>query len=290
MEKAILYSAFVPLTLYVITISLGAVVLTHVGPVGFVQPRPVALYLLVVLALALANWRYGTTTAGRRLGFIVTLTSLGIIIFTLSRTAALVGLLMVPLSRSNPARIWTTVIGAVLGVVIAGSLFFAVPALQQRLFFKSDIKPTEALQYLNTSGRSVMWSETYSDAMAAPILGHCPGSARILLGRILHNRGEEGTHPHNEYLQVFHDMGLVGLVLFIMAWVLLTFQFWRTWKHAVLDKTKKLTTHKWSMAALLSVVAIISTAVTDNTIHYAFVMAPAFIIVGIALRCSRGDL
>jgi hypothetical protein len=44
------------------------------------------------------------------------------------------------------------------------------------------------------------------------------------------------------------------------------------------------------MAALLSVVAIISTAVTDNTIHYAFVMAPAFIIVGIALRCSRGDL
>jgi hypothetical protein len=40
MEKAILYSAFVPLTLYVITISLGAVGLTHVGPGGFVHPRP----------------------------------------------------------------------------------------------------------------------------------------------------------------------------------------------------------------------------------------------------------
>jgi O-antigen ligase/tetratricopeptide (TPR) repeat protein len=70
--------------------------------------------------------------------------------------------------------------------------------------------------------RPQTWGDTIDMIMDAPLLGHGPGNYRYAFPE--HRKRFRGQrivtgHPHNEYLELIADYGLVGFVLFAAAWL-----------------------------------------------------------------------
>lgn len=283
-EKAFLFSALIPVGLYAVALSTGLAEMTSRGPKGELigDARGTPLYLLIVLSLALGKWRYGPA---RTQGRTFSLLSLGTILFTLGRMANFLGVLLLALSRVNPRQKWKILIAIFLGVVVFFYAVTHVPVLQQRFFFKEEWDPSMGLRGVNTAGRNILWLITLSSAMEAPGIGHGLGTARLLLGQFLAGKRDVTEHhPHNEYLQVFHDTGLVGLFLVISAWIVVFIRQWNLWKNA-----KSGVTRRWGMTSAMAVAVVLISSVTDNTLHYSIVVVPAFIIVAIADLVQRVD-
>lgn len=278
-ESFYLFTILIPLVLYAIYIPLGLTPWTEAGPKGFTNPRVIADYLLVVLAASLAMWRHGRNSLWSRRGLVLSLIAVGTILFTLSRTAAVAALIIIGLSRVNPRRLWTVAPRALLGVILGVGLLVAGPVYRQRSFFRTGGSLSQDIAYFNTSGRKTLWPFVLKNAMQKPVLGWGPGSAKTLLAQV-YRPGAEVFQPHNEYLGVFHDTGLVGLILMLFAWGWLVLLLWRNWAQAQLagDTFRA----RWNLAAFLGLAAVLLTAVADNTLHYPEVFGPAFILVAFA--------
>ena len=282
LEKTALWTAFIPGLLYAILIPAGLVRYTKNGPKGIMGARGVVVYLLVILPIALANWRYGRSFREKRYGLLISLVIVGTILFTLSRTASLVALGLFVLRRVNPSKPVKAVLGGILATALALTALLLIPSFKERFFFGSTINLSSeyAVRALNTSGRNRMWPTTYDHALKRHVAGWGPGSARLLVAREVFSL-EKGNEyfPHNEYLQIFHDLGIVGLILWLLIWVPVLLKHWKRWKAA--DRSGDDILAKWEMAATLCIVIILLTAITDNTFHYAHVMGPSFIIIAL---------
>jgi O-antigen ligase len=71
-------------------------------------------------------------------------------------------------------------------------------------------------RYAITSGRALVWPVVFETAMEKPIAGH----GRIAMyrsGIVTRLKSEYGItsfgHPHNAYLELFLDTGLIGLII-----------------------------------------------------------------------------
>jgi hypothetical protein len=76
-------------------------------------------------------------------------------------------------------------------------------------------------------------------------------------------------------------MGIIGVALLLLAWGSLLRQHWQDWRQA--HRSRNALQAKWHMAATLSITTVLMSSVTDNTLHYAFVLLPVFIIVAAAM-------
>lgn len=287
---ALLASVIIPVLVLVLLMSTGQIDLEARGPAGLAHPRPVALHLLVILSFSVAQWRYGGNMKARRRGVLLSLLSTGTILFTLSRMASLTALLILATSTLNPQKLWKLLPLASVGIVLFGLVLFHVPWFRQRSFFRAETGVSDSLQDLNTAGRAdYFWPMTIEHALQKPIWGWGVGSARTFLGRAgpkIKDKWEPADyHPHDEYLQVFHDMGAPGLLFMLLAWGMLLNQCWKDWKQADLSGNSNIA--KWSMAATVNLAAILFTIITDNTLHFAFVMTPVSIIVACAELMNR---
>lgn len=284
-EQFILYSVFIPIVLYAVFLPLGLVHLTPNGPEGLLEPRPLALYLLIVVALGLAKWRYAKTKATSLRGALVFGVALGTILFTLSRVASMTALLLLPSYRLNPRKPWRMLPVFVLVPVLTTLALFMIPSYRDRMFHRPDTEISGMWRNLNSAGRfDYMWPATFQHALESPMIGWGPGSARVLVTNLSFRRksDHEQYHPHNEYLQVFHDLGAIGLALLLLAWFSLLGQHWRRWRtaHALGDHVSA----QWNMAVTLVTAMVMLSSVTDNTLHYTFVVAPLFIMSAVGLR------
>lgn len=287
---ALLASVVIPVFLLGLLAALGQIDFEAKGPTGLVHPRPAALHLLVIVALAVAQWRYGSRSRGRRWGALVSVIAAGTILLTLSRMASLTALLLLATFRLHPVRSWTLIPQVLVGIAVVGLILFQVTWFRDRSFFKADVSIAESWQNLNTAGRAdSFWPLTIEHALQKPLFGWGLGGARVFLGKFgpkVKGKWEPGDyHPHNEYLQVFHDMGILGLMLMLVTWGALMTRYWRDWKQAHLSGN--LLVAKWSMAATIGMAAVLFTILTDNTLHFASVMTPVFIIVACAELSSR---
>ena len=88
------------------------------------------------------------------------------------------------------------------------------------------------------------------DALNSPIVGHGLGSSQNFITDITYH-----VHlPHNEFLRLFHDLGIVGMFLFIM----ILFTFYKM-------------TEPNSFYQLIAIIGILSTLLSmafDNTFWY----------------------
>ena len=279
-ERVITASLTVPIVLYAILFALGQVSFTRLGPEGLIGPRVVALYLLVVIGVSLAQWRYGETEMQRLIGLGVSVVATLTIFLTLSRTASVTALAVIVGSRMHPKYPLRVIASGLVVLVLTGLLLWLVPQFRERTFYKVGPDLVSTLRYFNTSGRIVLWPATYEHAMKQPLVGWGPGAARILLGPLSSNPNDEDQkYPHNEYLLVVHDLGLIGLAVFLAAWGFLVRRYWRGWRLA--DAAGDRRRARWSLAALLAAVVVLLSAIAANTLHYSFLMVPAFIIFGI---------
>jgi len=278
-ERALLCRAWVPVVVYAIALLTGLAEMTPRGPRGDLvgSARGTPLYLLVVLAVALANWRCGPR---KNQGRFFSLLSLGAIFFTLARMASLLGLTIFFTSRTNPRRKWQVVGSLILAGLTAFYAITHIPVLQQRFFFTEDWEPSMGLTAVNTAGRKLMWPAVFASATQKPYMGRGLGTARLVTGRLFAGKKDvEEYPPHNEYLQVFHDLGIVGLGLIVIAWGNVFWTQWRSWKSHSDPLVKK-----WGMASILAIGSLLVSSVTDNTMHYPIVMVPVMIAT-----LERGD-
>ena len=280
LETLLLYCALVPLFLYVILIPIGLIHLSKNGPDGLFGPRAVTTFLLIILSLSLANWKYAVSRKQKRLGIFISLVTFSLILFTLSRMTTITGLVLIALFRLKSPKFTKVFIGGTLGMVLAGLILLGIPSFRERLFFSTPRNINEVFSSFDTQGRGNYWTVTYAHAIQSPWIGWGPGTARILIANTYYQGRFSEYHPHNEYLQVFHDTGIIGLLLVLSAWIPIQLSYWKKW--LVADLSKNLMLAKWNMAATLSILVVLMNSLVDNTLHYTFVLGPVFIIVSCA--------
>jgi O-antigen ligase len=286
-ENWILATVFLPVGLYLFLVPAGVVTLSASGPDGVIESRGIALYLLNVLALALSRWRYGSSRNERETAAVCGLLALATIFFTLSRLASLTAVLILALGMIRPRSLRRIASGAAAVGLGSAAFILGVPFLRKRFFAKPSSDLWTMLLSLKTSGREKFWPLTFEHASASPWTGWGPGSARTFVAQNLPQRNLTEYYPHNEYLQVYHDLGIVGLALLLSAYVPLWFRFWDGWRVGHVSERKGLAAR--SLAAFLAVTAVLVTSVTANTLHYAFVTIPAILLVSFAIFQIREE-
>jgi O-antigen ligase len=106
--------------------------------------------------------------------------------------------------------------------------------------------------------------------MQSPLIGNGPGAAVELISA----RFQGIAHPHNEYLRIFHDFGIVGVLLFFGGMLMLIGRVMRRIRQ---------TDHAVHWSALLATLSIFASAVTDNPLNFQFIMIPAAVLIGLSL-------
>jgi O-antigen ligase len=250
---------------------------------GALGARTFAIYLLPLLALALAGWR---EWGGAHIGLACMI--FGLALLTLSRTVAAIMLILMLIASGGG---WSRKLLGLLLVAVMGGVALQFEPLRERLFVDPRIGFTRggieivgrgseaslSLAGVDLSGRGILWVQTWLHARQAPVLGHGTGSATHFLETTLR---VGSSHPHNDYLRVFHDLGLVGLAAVLFAAVAVARGLRRLRARATTPETRYL-----AGAALLAWLAYLLVALTDNGMVYVtFFTQNVFILIALALR------
>ncbi len=241
-----------------------------------VGARAFALFALLCVALLLSAWRYGQRGA---LFWAIVITAL--MGLSLSRMAFMAALIMFPLAQRPSRGLRESVRLAVwLGVVTAVgySAVTRVAPLHDR-FFKGDLSLRLGDLSLNASGRTAFWKATIDSYAQSPFIGRGAGSSEVLMQATFTDIG----HPHNDYLRVLHDYGLVGLALWLSAVATLA---WRIGREFVRADRLHLPEASLHLSALLVLAAVALTMASDNALVYVFVMGPAGALIGASLGAA----
>ena len=209
--------------------------------------RIFATYVLIGMSWLLAGWRYGSKG-----DLIWALLLVFLIILSLSRMALTTAVLLFPLAWVGGLRRREWLRLAFVGILISAIVYIAVlniEPLRNRFSLDADassITEREAADY--TSGRFTYWVVTLASGLESPWIGQGAGSSASLISSLF-----SVDSPLDEYLRIFHDYGLVGLVLFIYAvWKLLRVS-WQKWAEAKRYGSPRARIH---LAAFLAVVGV----------------------------------
>lgn len=246
------------------------------GPGGNVimGSRSFALFAIIGVAWFLATWRY-RLPGGLRWA-LVTLTILAL---STSRTAVVIALILFPLSQISlrSVKSWLRLgITIILIVTISYLAFTYVEPIRSRFSDKGDSAKVGGVQ-VNTSGRGAAWPVAYASAMESPWIGKGPNTIGTILVRLV---GPAFAQPHNDYLRIFHDFGIIGLIMWLPGYFGLIVKTWQNWHWA--DRYDIANAHV-HLAAFLALVAVSLGMTTDNILIYIFSMAPLGILVGASL-------
>jgi O-antigen ligase len=248
----------------------------------FVHPRGLALFGLVPLSWHLARWTLGNQRSA--LGACLWMAA---IFVSLSRTATAAAALLIlcavvarartprGASRSN------LLLFALVPVVIVGAL--TVAPFRTRLFGIDRHGVSSGDLQLRDNGRRAMWAGVARSAGEAPLIGKGLGTSESAVSDTYYWVG----HPHNDFLRIWHDLGMVGLLLLVTSlaiwWRALWRDFRRISQHASQSPVLQL-------AALGALVALMLGMLTDNSLVYSFVMGPTAVLVGAGLGGRRRHL
>lgn len=236
--------------------------------------RSFALFAIVGCAWFMASWRYGLPGGWKWLALTI-LT----IAFSFSRSALIIVILLFPISQFSCKTLkgWLRMGLTIAIIIIVSYLAFTyVEPIRSRFTDTGDNATVGGVQ-INTSGRNAAWPIAYASAWESPWIGKGPGSVGTVLVKSV---GSAFSHPHNDYLRIFHDYGLIGLTLWLMGYGQLMSKTWQNWQWAERNDRDSVHIH---LAAVLSLIGIALAMITDNVIVYIFVMAPLGILVGASL-------
>lgn len=263
------FGALIATGLYAIGVLLGGL-----GSELLIGSRTYALFALVTLAWSLASFRYGG-----RWGLLVSLITMAGIFTSLSRLAlgaALVLLVLAWFKATSLVSILRSVVLLGTGLFLMVNAVSNVDALNER-FLEGDVLRLGGGLALNVSGRANLWGVTWDSFVESPWVGKGPGSAE----EVVSSRYPDIAHPHNDYLKLLHDYGIVGASLFLFGFFRLIILTRRRW--AAADRVGDRASARLHLAAFLALVATALSMVTDNSLAYVFQMAPLAVIVGMSL-------
>jgi len=263
------------IALDVIGLALIAINVQQAGLEGewWIGPRSAALLAIVPISWHLAGWSHGSRGEGlRALAWILavfaslsrTVTAVAIVTFLL---ALLVQLWLTPGRFARRAPL------IAMGMLIVGLLVLGYQSTFYTRFFEGYTRYELGPLSIPTSGRTALWPRVFDSAMEHPIVGGGLGSSQQVAIE------ELSQQPHNEYLRVWHDGGVIGISLLLFTFVSWLLQLRRQYAWAVR------TSHphpEIELTAVFTLLGIVLAGITDNGFMYMFVDAPAGLLIGAA--------
>jgi O-antigen ligase len=266
--RAFWVAATIGLGLYAASVAIGGP-----GTDKLISPRGFGQMGIVVCAWFLGGWLIGQRGAKW-----VVIAAIGLTLLSLSRSAMAAELVLFALARFDLRnfRGWLIAIGAiVVTLALAFSAVFFYAPLHHR-FFHGD-KATVAGVSINVTGRDALWSANWGWFQNRPIIGHGAGAADRMTSA-LPNHG--AGHPHNDYLRLLVDYGIVGFALWMAAWLSLLRLTWRRWQAV---RGTRVFAEQIHAAAFLVLIGIGLTMIVDNPFIELGRMGPLGILVGLSL-------
>jgi O-antigen ligase len=267
-SRAFWVAAIVGLGLYAISVAIAGP-----GTDKIISPRPFGLMGVVLVAWFVSGGLIGRRWAYWVVGFAVALTLL-----SLSRSALAAEFALVALAQFNLRnfRGWIIAGGtaaATLAVALAAVFLYA--PLHHR-FFHGDTQQVGNFS-INVTGRDALWSANWGWFKEKPLIGFGAGASdRMTAG--LPGRG--AGHPHNDYLRILVDYGLVGFVLWMSAYLALLRLTWKRWQAV---RGTRVYAEQIHAAAFLVLIGIGIAMIVDNPLIELARMGPLGILVGFSL-------
>lgn len=140
-------------------------------------------------------------------------------------------------------------------------------SVMQRLFFGGG---TNGLEAVNTNGRLEIWLGLLKAGLDSYISGNGFGASYSYITSTGIGRGI-GTQPHNDYIRIFFNTGIIGIGLFLLLSIIL-------WKAS--GKGHSSPPHNnISIAAQMYLIGLFILMTTDNVIIYHFYIYPCLMTV-----------
>lgn len=265
-EMAVAISTFISICIFAATFIFDI----------YASPRPFALFAVTMVAWYSPKIRMGSKSA--TVTCIVLIACIGV---SLSRTALAVALVVILCSLVHPRRLrsWIMLLIAAIGSVrLAYWVINSVEPLRER-FFAGDVSMSFGGVGINSTGRTAMWGaalDSWREDFGTMLLGQGAGSVTEVIPLAVPSE----SHPHNDYLRILHDFGLIGLVfwvLFIVTLFIPAGLAW--WRASSVDRDVA----PFHLSAVLAIMALSMTMFTDNAVIYYFAMVP----VAAAIGCSQ---
>jgi O-antigen ligase len=244
----------------------------------WIGPRPLAILGVLVVSRHLARWYYGSGAA--RISIVLWMCAM-VVSVSRSATAAallLVGLVVLAQVRFRLKRAALSIPAAAGAVLIIVALALYWKPLHDHMFV-GDTKLQIGGTKINVSGRFTMWGAVVASGSEHPWTGQGLGSSQGIVYSAFAGHETQMTQPHNDYLRLWHDLGVVGLFLYLMAVGTWMWTLGREWYRAEGRRTSA----EMEFTALLALVALSLLAVTDNPLVYQPIMAVSGVLVGAGL-------
>ncbi len=250
-----------------------SLVLYGSGSNEIIGARGFGLFVLPGIALHLARWRYGKSS-----GLVWATIFTVLVAASLSRLALGIAIALFLLSQWSAQSFRKIARNFILLLVVTGSIYGALTyfdALRER-FVTGDISLHLGEIGINVSGRINFWKVALESFLESPWFGKGAGSTEALIEAYF----LDIRHPHNDYIRIAHDLGIVGLILWTVGILCLLWRLFRNWKQMERQSRED---GSFQLFALLLVVAYILEMTMENAMVYIFVCGPIGLAVGAAM-------
>jgi O-antigen ligase len=207
--------------------------------------------------------------AGDRRGWFGFVAAFIVCLITVSRMATFAILGMLLLSQFAGKLRILHFIKTLAVIFVIGIVFYSQP-VQERFFFggSGGFKDVFAGNF-DTSGRFNLWPDLLHGIEQRPFWGHGSSSSRLASLRIACM-----GHPHNDYLRILYDFGLMG---FLPFWGFFVYKF-VYYAYCIRKRHFQI-----CVAPFLAISGFFCLALTDNLVEYTTnFMYPLMLMVGLA--------
>lgn len=229
--------------------------------------NPFSFYLLTVILLCFTRYslrghqyRYLVLAGVCAVWMVLTLTR----ITFLATCAGLLGLAFYTAIVERKYR------PLVVGSIVLGGIGFALApmVLERTLGYVATFgelvyyigHPIQLYEAINWQGREIFWPLLFGFYLESPLVGLGLGSSTAIL--LEHFPPEWGTVPHNEYLRLLVEAGIVGVILFALAISIWWFAMIR------MGRSDVPLAREFALAGAAAIVAWAFIAITDNPFDY----------------------
>jgi O-antigen ligase len=261
---------------WVIALMNHTVAIANAPEALYTSPNQVALYFEPPLAIAAGFALYANDQRDRRIAFVVLALLLVALILTLSRGAllTLAALAAVAVVSMPQRRLKLALLG---GALIGGLIVSRIPPVAQRLANQFD----PSYRFNTFEGRVQIWSDTLNMLRDHPIFGAgLRAYTQVMAPYVTHGRTPE-LYPHNIYLAMWSELGLLGLAGFLILMALMLWRGWRAFARATGFHRALL----WGTAASFVTVAVhglVDTPIYKNDLATLFWIVAALQVAAIA--------
>ncbi len=192
---------------------------------------------------------------------------------TSSRMATMALLLLPMIHPLFRHKFWK--LAAAVAVCVLGLMLFHTETFQSHFFESGQGTLSEVFSGdVHDFGRMDAWTQIWERSWEQPLLGHGVGTAFDYVPLIW----LESNHIHNDYLRIFYELGLFGLLLFaiVMTWQLITLR-------RQVSLAENCHVREMFAAAWMGLCVMVLTCATDNTlIYHVYYNNPLFVLMGAA--------